>query len=196
VRCRAHWRRSQQQGDRATGRRQDQASRRTDSVSGRTRTSEANQIGLTIGIVEADTVDLDEVLARTFSLIGPHLTYSTSPPTLGDASANTTCRARRGGPASPPRELAGALTAAGHPVGDDNVGRLLKQPGYRLQARSRPWRTPRIPTGTPSPATSRSRLSSAVTGCSSASPPAPTKRLVRQFERLGHKVTLEPADAA
>jgi hypothetical protein len=31
------------------------------------------------------------------------------------------------------RELAQALTAAGHPVSDDTVGRLLKQQGYRLQ---------------------------------------------------------------
>jgi hypothetical protein len=46
----------------------------------------------------------------------------------------------RGDPASPlrwtcksTRELAQALTAAGHPVSDDTVGRLLKQQGYRLQ---------------------------------------------------------------
>jgi hypothetical protein len=31
------------------------------------------------------------------------------------------------------RELAQVLTAAGHPVSDDTVGRLLKQQGYRLQ---------------------------------------------------------------
>jgi hypothetical protein len=31
------------------------------------------------------------------------------------------------------RELAEALTAQGHPVSDDTVGRLLKQQGYRLQ---------------------------------------------------------------
>jgi hypothetical protein len=46
----------------------------------------------------------------------------------------------RGDPESPLRwtckstpELAEALTAAGHPVSDDTVGRLLKQQGYRLQ---------------------------------------------------------------
>jgi Rhodopirellula transposase DDE domain len=46
----------------------------------------------------------------------------------------------RGDPASPLRwtcqstaQLAGALTAAGHPVSDDTVGRLLKQQGYTLQ---------------------------------------------------------------
>jgi hypothetical protein len=46
----------------------------------------------------------------------------------------------RGDPESPLRwtckstaQLAGALTAAGHPVSDDTVGRLLKQQGYRLQ---------------------------------------------------------------
>jgi hypothetical protein len=46
----------------------------------------------------------------------------------------------RGDPESPlrwtcksTRELAEALTAAGHPVSDDTVGRLLKQQGYRLQ---------------------------------------------------------------
>jgi hypothetical protein len=46
----------------------------------------------------------------------------------------------RGDPDSPlrwtcksTRELAQALTAAGHPVSDDTVGRLLKQQGYRLQ---------------------------------------------------------------
>jgi hypothetical protein len=46
----------------------------------------------------------------------------------------------RGDPESPlrwtcksTRELAQALTAAGHPVSDDTVGRLLKQQGYRLQ---------------------------------------------------------------
>ncbi|HKO84372.1 MAG TPA: ISAzo13 family transposase, partial [Actinomycetota bacterium] len=45
----------------------------------------------------------------------------------------------RGDPESPlrwtcrsTRELAQALTAAGHPVSDDTVGRLLKQQGYRL----------------------------------------------------------------
>jgi Rhodopirellula transposase DDE domain len=46
----------------------------------------------------------------------------------------------RGDPDSPlrwtcksTRELAEALTAQGHPVSDDTVGRLLKQRGYRLQ---------------------------------------------------------------
>jgi hypothetical protein len=46
----------------------------------------------------------------------------------------------RGDPDSPlrwtcksTRELAQALTAAGHPVSDDTVGRLLTQQGYRLQ---------------------------------------------------------------
>jgi hypothetical protein len=46
----------------------------------------------------------------------------------------------RGDPESPlrwtcesTRELAEALTAAGHPVSDDTVGRLLRQQGYRLQ---------------------------------------------------------------
>jgi hypothetical protein len=46
----------------------------------------------------------------------------------------------RGDPESPLRwtcksttQLAKALTAAGHPVSDDTVGRLLKQQGYRLQ---------------------------------------------------------------
>jgi Rhodopirellula transposase DDE domain len=46
----------------------------------------------------------------------------------------------RGHPCSPlrwttksTRELAEALTAQGHPVSDDTVGRLLKQQGYRLQ---------------------------------------------------------------
>jgi hypothetical protein len=46
----------------------------------------------------------------------------------------------RGDPETPLRwtckstaQLAGALTAAGHPVSDDTVGRLLKQQGYTLQ---------------------------------------------------------------
>jgi hypothetical protein len=46
----------------------------------------------------------------------------------------------RGDPESPLRwtckstaQLAGALTAQGHPVSDDTVGRLLKQQGYTLQ---------------------------------------------------------------
>ncbi len=48
----------------------------------------------------------------------------------------------RGDPQSPlrwtcksTRELAATLTAQGHPVSDDTVGRLLKQQGYRLQVR-------------------------------------------------------------
>jgi Rhodopirellula transposase DDE domain len=48
--------------------------------------------------------------------------------------------ATRGDPDSPlrwtcksTRELAAALTASGHPVSDDTVGRLLKQQGSRLQ---------------------------------------------------------------
>src|SRR5512133_607803 len=46
----------------------------------------------------------------------------------------------RGDPESPLRwtckstaQLAGALTAQGHPVSDDSVGRLLKEQGYTLQ---------------------------------------------------------------
>ena len=46
----------------------------------------------------------------------------------------------RGDPESPlrwtcksTRELAQALTAQGHPVSDDTVGRLLREQGYRLQ---------------------------------------------------------------
>jgi DDE family transposase len=46
----------------------------------------------------------------------------------------------RGDPGSPlrwttksTRQLAEALTAQGHPVSDDTVGRLLKQQGYTLQ---------------------------------------------------------------
>ena len=31
------------------------------------------------------------------------------------------------------RELADALTAQGHPVSDDTVGRMLREQGYRLQ---------------------------------------------------------------
>jgi hypothetical protein len=52
----------------------------------------------------------------------------------------------RGDPESPLRwtckstaQLAGALTAAGHPVSDDTVGRLLKQQGYTLQRTEAPW---------------------------------------------------------
>jgi Rhodopirellula transposase DDE domain len=144
-------------------------------------------------------VDLDEVLAATFSLVGPHLTErqrrllfgaaaralgyggvsrvarlaEASRPTVRrgavelDQPADPRGRIRqhqgpkrlrdrdpglpemldrlvepdtRGDPESPlrwtcksTRELAQALTAAGHPVSDDTVGRLLKQQGYRLQ---------------------------------------------------------------
>jgi hypothetical protein len=144
-------------------------------------------------------VDLDEVLAATFSLVAPHLTerqrrllLGAAAQTLGyggvsrvarlaDASRPTVRRGAaeldqpadprrrirqhdgprrlgerdpgllaaldrlvepntRGDPDSPlrwtcksTRELAQALTAAGHPVSDDTVGRLLKRQGYRLQ---------------------------------------------------------------
>jgi hypothetical protein len=144
-------------------------------------------------------VDLDEVLAATFSLIAPHLTErqrrlllgaaaralgyggisrvarlaEASRPTVRrgaaelDQPADPRGRIRqhdgpkrrrdtdpgllqaldrlvdpdtRGDPDSPlrwtcksTRELAETLTAAGHPVSDDTVGRLLQQQGYRLQ---------------------------------------------------------------
>jgi Rhodopirellula transposase DDE domain len=144
-------------------------------------------------------VDLDEVLAATFSLVAPHLTerqrrllFGAAARALGyggfsrvarlaDASRPTVRRGAaeleqpadprgrvrhhdgprrlrerdpgllqaldrlvdpdtRGNPQSPlrwtcksTRELAEALTAQGHPVSDDTVGRLLKQQGYRLQ---------------------------------------------------------------
>jgi hypothetical protein len=144
-------------------------------------------------------VDLDEVLAATFSLVAPHLTErqrrllfgaaaralgyggvsrvarlaAASRPTVRrgaaelDQPADPRGRIRqhegprrlrerdpdllvaldrlvepdtRGDPESPLRwtckstwELAQALTAQGHPVSDDTVGRLLKQQGYRLQ---------------------------------------------------------------
>jgi hypothetical protein len=144
-------------------------------------------------------VDLDEVLAATFSLVAPHLTErqrrllfgaaaralgyggvsrvarlaEASRPTVRrgaaelDRPADPRGRIRRhdgprrlgardpgllpaldrlvdpdtrGDPESPLRwtckstqELAQALTASGHPVSDDTVGRLLKQRGYRLQ---------------------------------------------------------------
>jgi hypothetical protein len=144
-------------------------------------------------------VDLDEVLAATFSLVAPHLTErqrrllfgaaaraldyggvsrvarlaGASRPTVRRGAAeldhppDPRGRIRqhegpkrlgerdpdllemldrlvdpdtRGDPESPlrwtcksTRELAQALTAAGHPVSDDTVGRLLKQQGYRLQ---------------------------------------------------------------
>jgi Rhodopirellula transposase DDE domain len=144
-------------------------------------------------------VDRDEVLAATFSLIGPHLTErqrrlllgaaaralgyggvsrvarlaEASRPTVRrgaaelDQPADPRGRIRqhegpkrrrdtdlgllqaldrlvepdtRGDPQSPlrwtcksTRELAEALTAQGHPVSDDTVGRLLREQGYRLQ---------------------------------------------------------------
>jgi Rhodopirellula transposase DDE domain len=144
-------------------------------------------------------VDLDEVLAATFSLIAPHLTErqrrllfgaaaralgyggvsqvarlaEASRPTVRrgaaelDQPADPRGRIRqhqgpkrrrdtdpgllpaldrlvepdtRGDPQSPlrwtcksTRELAATLTAQGHPVSDDTVGRLLTQQGYRLQ---------------------------------------------------------------
>jgi hypothetical protein len=144
-------------------------------------------------------VDLDEVLAATFSLVAPHLTerqrrllFGAAAQALGyggvsrvarlaqasrptvrrgaaelDQPADPRGRVRqhdgpkrrrdtdpgllgaldrlvdpdtRGDPQSPlrwtcksTRELAQALTAQGHPVSDDTVGRLLKQQGYRLQ---------------------------------------------------------------
>jgi hypothetical protein len=144
-------------------------------------------------------VDLDEVLAATFSLIAPHLTerqrrllFGAAARALGyggvsrvallaDASRPTVRRGAaeldrpadpqgrirqhegpkrrrdtdpgllqaldrlgdpdtRGDPDSPlrwtcksTRELAEALTAQGHPVSDDTVGRLLREQGYRLQ---------------------------------------------------------------
>jgi Rhodopirellula transposase DDE domain len=144
-------------------------------------------------------VDLDEVLAATFTLVAPHLTErqrrlllgaaaralgyggisrvarlaEASRPTVRrgaaelDQPADPRGRIRqhqgpkrrrdtdpgllaaldrlvepdtRGDPQSPlrwtcksTRELAQALTAQGHPVSDDTVGRLLTQQGYRLQ---------------------------------------------------------------
>ena len=144
-------------------------------------------------------MDLDEVLAATFSLVAPHLTErqrrlllgaaaralgyggvsrvarlaEASRPTVRrgaaelDQPADPRGRIRqhqgpkrrrdtdpgllqaldrlidpdtRGDPDSPlrwtcksTRELAQALTAAGHPVSDDTVGRLLREQGYRLQ---------------------------------------------------------------
>jgi hypothetical protein len=144
-------------------------------------------------------VELDEVLAATFTLVAPHLTErqrrllfgaaaralgyggvsrvarlaAASRPTVRRGAAELDLpadprgrirqhegpkrrRARdpgllvaldrlvepdtRGDPASPlrwtcksTRELAQALTAQGHLVSDDTVGRLLKQQGYRLQ---------------------------------------------------------------
>jgi hypothetical protein len=144
-------------------------------------------------------VDLDEVLAATFSLVAPHLTerqrrllFGAAARALGDGGVSRVARLAeasrptvrrgaaeldqpadprgricqydgpkrrrdtdpgslgaldrlvdpdtRGNPESPlrwtcksSRELAQALTARGHPVSDDTVGRLLKQQGYRLQ---------------------------------------------------------------
>jgi hypothetical protein len=144
-------------------------------------------------------VDLDEVLAATFTLVAPHLTerqrrllFGAAARALGyggvsrvarlaDASRPTVRRGAaeleqpadprgrirqhegprrrrdtdpgllqaldrlvepdtRGDPESPlrwtcksTRGLAQALTASGHPVSDDTVGRLLKQQGYQLQ---------------------------------------------------------------
>jgi hypothetical protein len=144
-------------------------------------------------------VDLDEVLAATFSVIAPHLTErqrrlllgaaaralgyggvsrvarlaEASRPTVRrgvaelDQPADPRGRIRqhdgpkrrrdtdpgllvaldrlvepdtRGDPDSPlrwtcksTRELAEALTAQGHPVSDDTVGRLLREQGFRLQ---------------------------------------------------------------
>ena len=144
-------------------------------------------------------MDLDEVLAATFSLVAPHLTERQRRLLLGaaaralgyggvsrvarlaDASRPTVRRGAaeldqpadprgrirqhqgpkrrrdtdpgllqaldrlvdpdtRGDPESPlrwtcksTRELAQALTAQGHPVSDDTVGRLLREQGYRLQ---------------------------------------------------------------
>jgi Rhodopirellula transposase DDE domain len=87
-------------------------------------------------------VDLDEVLAATFSLVSPHLTERRrdTDPGLLQALDGLIDPDTRGDPESPlrwtcrsTRELAEALTAQGHPVSDDTVGRLLKQQGHRLQ---------------------------------------------------------------
>jgi hypothetical protein len=144
-------------------------------------------------------VDLDEVLAATFTLVAPHLTerqrrllFGAAARALGYGGVSRVARLAtasrpmvrrgaaeldqpgdprgrirqhdgpkrrrdtdpgllvaldrlvdpdtRGDPDSPlrwtcksTRELAQALTAQGHPVSDDTVGRLLKQQGYRLQ---------------------------------------------------------------
>jgi hypothetical protein len=144
-------------------------------------------------------VDLDEVLAATFSLVAPHLTerqrrllFGAAARALGYGGVSRVARLAtasrptvrrgaaeldqppdprgrirqhdgprrrrdtdpgllaaldrlvdpdtRGDPDSPlrwtcksTRELAQALTAAGHPVSDDTVGRLLREQGYRLQ---------------------------------------------------------------
>ena len=73
----------------------------------------------------------------------------------------------RGDPDSPlrwtcksTRELAQALTAQGHPVSDDTVGRLLREQGYRLQRTAqdlggRPACRPRCPVPLPERAGAR-----------------------------------------
>jgi len=70
---------------------------------------------------------------------GPKRRRDTDPGLLG-ALGRLVDPDTRGDPQSPLRwtckstpELAEALTAQGHPVSDDTVGRLLKQQGYRLQ---------------------------------------------------------------
>jgi Rhodopirellula transposase DDE domain len=57
----------------------------------------------------------------------PTLEALVDPDTRGDPESplRWTCKSTR--------ELAEALTAAGHPVSDDTVGRLLREQGYRLQ---------------------------------------------------------------
>jgi hypothetical protein len=57
----------------------------------------------------------------------PTLDRLVDPDTRGDPQSQLrwTCKSTR--------ELAETLTAQGHPVSDDTVGRLLKQQGYRLQ---------------------------------------------------------------
>ena len=55
------------------------------------------------------------------------------------------------------RALAETLTAKGHPVSDDTVGRLLKQQGYRLQGTVKTLEGAQHPDRTPSSATSTSR---------------------------------------
>jgi hypothetical protein len=74
-------------------------------------------------------VDLDEVLAATFSLIAPHLTERQRRLLFGAAAR----RARCAGPASPPGSWPRHSPPGGHPVSDDTVGRLLREQGYRLQ---------------------------------------------------------------
>jgi hypothetical protein len=73
----------------------------------------------------------------------------------------------RGDPDSPlrwttksTRQLAEALTAQGHPVSDDTVGRLLKQQGYRLQRTVKTLEGAGTKTGMLSSATSTSRPAS------------------------------------